>query len=172
MFKFFKPKFERAIEPELPVLYRVAKRMSTSSEDAEDLVSQTLLQSYKSWHTFDGRYLRSWLIKIMRHERGRVREFPNRVEWEIEELREIPYGYTTWDLVYDRLESQKIRDAMDQLADGFRLVIQLCDVEGMSYEEASIALDIPIGTIRSRLSRARSEIRKNLLPAYKTEVVK
>jgi DNA-directed RNA polymerase specialized sigma24 family protein len=60
--------FEAAARTELPVLYRVARRLCRREEDAEDLVHQCLLQAFRGWNGFDGRHLRSWLIRIMRNE--------------------------------------------------------------------------------------------------------
>jgi len=170
MINLFRPKFERCVEPELPVLYRVAKRMTSSSENAEDLVSQTLLQAFRAWASFDGRFLRSWLIVIMRRERNRLYREPSRVDLEIDELDQIPDHVVTWDLVSDRLQAAEIRAAIDQLETGYRLAICLCDVEGMSYEEAAAALEVPIGTVRSRLSRARAAVRRSLSSQFSPEI--
>lgn len=154
--------FERAVEPELAVLYRVARRLGTTPEEAEDLVQATLIKAYRNWHQFDGRYLRSWMVRIMRNERlASIRSTRNRPEpEELTEDAVVDLGF--WKEVDAHLQADRILQELESLAEPYRLAVQLCDVEQMSYEEAAMAMEVPIGTVRSRLFRARVELRKRL----------
>ncbi|MEQ1821738.1 MAG: sigma-70 family RNA polymerase sigma factor [Fimbriimonadaceae bacterium] len=160
-----RPDFENSIRPELPVLYRVARRMVSSDDEAADLVQQTLLKSFQAWGRFDGRHLRSWLIQILRNEnRMRLR---SKGRHETEDISDNDIADTSfWDEVHWRHQANQLLVELDKLAPEFRIAIVLCDIEEMSYDEVAIAMDIPVGTVRSRLSRGRALLRKKL-----TEVI-
>jgi RNA polymerase sigma-70 factor (ECF subfamily) len=154
--------FERMVKGELAVLYRVARRMGASADQAEDLVQTTLLKAYQAWDSFDGRFLRSWLIRILRNERLMALR-SERPESSIEEtpdaeLSDGPF----WDEVSLRLDADRVLLELDRLPDIYQLAIQLIDVEQLTYEEAAQALDVPIGTVRSRLFRGREMLRNRL----------
>lgn len=155
-----KPDFETAVRPELPVLYRVCRRFGASREDAEDIVQQTLVKAFQHWKTFDGRYLRSWLIRILRNEV--LMSFRNRSRTvSIEEVAEASLADTSfWNEVLWNSDAEELLAAMNSLPEIHVALITLCDIEAMSYEEAAHALDIPIGTVRSRLFRARERLRQ------------
>ena len=150
--------FESQLRAELPVLFRVAKRLSKSADEAEDIVGQTLYAAIRAKDHFDGKHLRSWLIRILRNEfngnRRKAASRPEIVEDEVE-----PSTDTTWDEIAWRVDGQVLMRELDMLSDEHRMIIQLCDVEELSYEEAAEALDIPVGTVRSRLFRARMRLR-------------
>jgi RNA polymerase sigma-70 factor (ECF subfamily) len=155
-------RFERMVRGELAVLYRVARRMGVSAEQAEDLVQLTLVKAFQAWDSFDGRYLRSWLIRILRNERLMALR-SERPESSIDEmpegeLAEAPF----WDEVSWRIEADRVLMELESLPDIYQLAIQLIDVEQMTYEEAAEALGVPIGTVRSRLFRAREMLRNRL----------
>jgi RNA polymerase sigma-70 factor (ECF subfamily) len=150
------------VKGELAVLYRVARRMGASADQAEDLVQTTLLKAYQAWDSFDGRFLRSWLIRILRNERLMALR-SERPESSIEEtpdaeLSDGPF----WDEVSLRLDADGVLLELDRLPDIYQLAIQLIDVEQLTYEEAAQALDVPIGTVRSRLFRGREMLRNRL----------
>ena len=159
-----KDRFEKLVKPELKVLYRVARRMGAGADEAEDLVQTTLVKAYQAFDRFDGRYLRSWLIRILRNEKlMNVRSQP--VESSLQEPdAPEPADEGFWEEVSWRLEAGRILEELEALPEPFRMTIQLCDVEQMSYEEAAQALDVPIGTVRSRLFRARALLRHRLTP--------
>lgn len=156
------------VRGELAVLYRVARRMGVSAEQAEDLVQLTLVKAFQAWENFDGRYLRSWLIRILRNERLMALR-SERVESSIDdtpdsELAEAPF----WEEVSWRIEADRVLLELESLPDIYQLAIQLIDVEQMTYEEAAEALGVPIGTVRSRLFRAREMLRARLQRATGT----
>lgn len=155
-------RFEQALVEQLPTLYRVARRLTPSADDAEDLVSGAIQKALLNFESFDGRHLRSWLIAILRNElltdirykrRHPTEEFPE--EWE------PPVG-DGWSEISGRLEATSVLEALECIPESYRLVVHMFDVEEMTYQEIAEALDIPIGTVRSRLSRGRQMIRTKL----------
>ena len=164
-FRNGKASFEKSVKGELAVLYRVARRMGTSQEQAEDLVQTTLIKAYQAWDRFDGRHLRSWLIRILRNERLmalRTEKYESSLdEPDATEVADQPF----WDELSWKMAADKVLLELQQLPDIYQMAIQLCDVEQMSYEEAAEAMDVPIGTVRSRLFRARAMLRNRLCGA-------
>lgn len=161
MWSLRKPDFETAIRAELPVLYRVARRMVRSDDEAADLVQQALLKAFRAWKRFDGQHLRSWLIKILRNENLMRLRADRRAEFtELDEAITVETGL--WDELCWRDQAAHILQELDNLPEEFRLAVVLCDVEQLSYEEAARAMDIPLGTVRSRLSRGRALLRLRL----------
>ncbi len=156
--------FERAMRDELPVLYRVARRMGASPEEAEDAVQTTLMKAYQNWSRFDGRHLRSWLIRILRNERLMTLRSAKPVESLDQEGMPEPFEETLWDEVAWRMQADRILEELELLPEHYRMAVQLCDVEQMSYEEAAEAMEVKVGTVRSRLFRARAMLRQRLEP--------
>jgi RNA polymerase sigma-70 factor (ECF subfamily) len=154
--------FDRVALRELPLLYRVAKRICLNESDAEDLVGQALFQAIRAWETFDGRYARSWLIRILKNEHiAACRRKLIRPEAPLNEAIEISEdGF--WEEVSWRAVGDDILAEVDRLPEEYRLAIALCDVEGLTYDEAAAALDVPVGTVRSRLFRGRRILRSRL----------
>lgn len=156
---------ERLIDQELPTLYRVALRFTASQEEAEDLVGQTLAKATKGWGQFDGTYPRSWLIKILKNEFlesvRRAKARPRTVEIDEAHWDSLPDG----PLSVDRLEVSEVLAAVDRLPEDYRVAIALFDVEQLTYDEIALATGVPVGTVRSRLFRARRMLRR-ALPAY------
>lgn len=155
--------FELAVERQIPVLYRMARRLTAKREDAEDLVQDCLLKACASWNRFDGRFLRSWLICILKHE-GFKRFRVSALEPPCRELEEdTPADTCLWSIVDWRLQGDLLLRELDQLPVEYKLAVHLCDVEEFSYEEAAEALEVPVGTIRSRLFRGRRLLRDRVL---------
>lgn len=150
--------FESQLQEELPVLFRVAKRLAKSADTAEDLVGQTLYAAIKFKKSFDGRHLRSWLIKILRNEfNTMIRRENARPTVLLDEVDGETDAF--WEEVHWRVDADVLMKELDNLTDEHRMIIQLCDIEELSYEEAADALEIPVGTVRSRLFRARGKLR-------------
>jgi RNA polymerase sigma-70 factor (ECF subfamily) len=153
--------FETRLLAELPVLLRVACRMTKNTSIAEDLVGQTVLQALTHREQFQGRFMRSWLIRIMHRLHWRDRRSTKSLE-TIPLTAEVIDEKSVWPTVRDRVFEEVLLIQLDCLPEEFRLALALCDMEGLSYEEASVALSIPIGTVRSRLSRGRKLLRQRL----------
>jgi RNA polymerase sigma-70 factor (ECF subfamily) len=154
------------LERELEVLYRVARRMTGNDSDAEDIVSQTLLNAYKNWDSFDGRHARSWLIKILNNEwLYLLRKRKTRSETDFETSGE-PADENFWKAIDVQMEFKQVVEALDELPEEYRVAVTLCDMEELTYEAAAEALDVPIGTIRSRVFRGRRILRHKLVAHY------
>lgn len=153
--------FESTVRSEMPVLYRVARRFCPNEEEAVDLVQQTVIKAFRAWDRFDGQHVRSYLIRILRNE-NLMRLRARRAETvAIDDIAE-PSVEPPWEVVLTREHVSKIMEELDKLPEEYRWAVQLCDIEQMTYEEAALAMDSPIGTVRSRLFRGRALIRARL----------
>jgi RNA polymerase sigma-70 factor (ECF subfamily) len=146
--------------PHLDTLYRVALRLTSDPAAAEDLVQDTMLRALRAWGTFQsGSNARAWLVTILRNQfingwRARRRS-PEAVDMDaIPELPDLgdpdPEGRFFRDLV-----DEEVLAAVDALPEDFREVVVLSDMEGLPYADIAEALHIPVGTVKSRLFRAR-----------------
>lgn len=153
--------FEEIARQEIPTLYRVAKRLTLNPTEAEDLVGQALLNASKGWGNFNGGYARSWFLRILRNchlNNLRVQASrPKIAETDVDLQTEEPWGAIDWGLVGPRL-----MDELDHLPDEYRFAVALCDIEEMSYDEAAIVMDVPVGTAKSRVHRGRRILRSRL----------
>lgn len=160
--------FQRFVVPEIDVLYRVARSITRNPTDAEDLVQDTLLRAYRAVGRFDGRHPRAWLLTIMRNAQiNRVRrkrpELLRDPDTAMERLAdESADNNDPGQLVVDSGYDAAVERAFGQLPEKFRCVVELVDIQGLSYQEAADVLGIPVGTVMSRLHRARNRIRRQL----------
>lgn len=162
--------FARYVAPEVPVLYRVALTLTRQQADAEDLVQDTLVRAYRAVDGFDGKHPRAWLLTILRNtHRNRLRlrlpALSRDHEQESERFERRDVARSAEDIVIDAQFEAVVTDALAALPTIQRVVMQLVDVDGLTYAEAALALGIPRGTVMSRLHRARSRIRTRLLAA-------
>lgn len=157
-------RFEELIVPEMPFLARVSRSMSRSQAEADDLAQETLVKAFRAMDSFDGRHPRAWLARIARNTAinrdQRNREFLLAEEGTVEP--EPDTESDPQDVVAATIVDEDLLRALDELPPEFRVVVQLVDVEEMSYKEAAEVLDVPLGTIMSRLHRARSRLRRSL----------
>jgi RNA polymerase sigma-70 factor (ECF subfamily) len=165
--------FEREALPWLDDVYRFALSLTRDESDADDVVQETYLRAYRSWHTFiPGTECRRWLFTICRNVflRSRERQRPM-VDLEDGEQDAVAAGsvYAAarekgYDALYARLDlAPALGDALDELAEPFRSAVILVDVEDMTYETAAQVMGVPIGTVRSRLFRGRRLLQEKLL---------
>jgi RNA polymerase sigma-70 factor (ECF subfamily) len=159
-----------------PQLYSAAMRMTRKNADAEDLVQETYLRAYRSFHTFeDGTNLRAWLFRILtntyinsyRSKQRRVHETDlNDVE-DLYLYRRISgvdaASRSAEDTLMDLFTDDEVKAALEALPESFRMPVLLADVEEFSYKEIAEMLDIPIGTVMSRLHRGRKAMQKALV---------
>ena len=161
-------RFNEYVVPELEVMYRVAYSITRNSADAEDLVQDTLLRAYRVIERFDGRYPRAWLLTIMRNAQlNRVRrKRPELMRDPDEQMArmadESADAADAETQVIDQTLAAPIELALNSLSEKFRTVVELVDINELSYKEAAEVLDIPVGTVMSRLHRARRNIRQHL----------
>jgi RNA polymerase sigma-70 factor (ECF subfamily) len=158
-------------------LYSAAIRMTRNPADAEDLVQETFLKAYRAYHTFqEGTNLKAWLYRIL------TNTYINKYRKESRRPSEVDLGTvedmylyrrlgseesaeaarTTEDRVLDGLVESDIKEAVEELPESFRMPVLLADLEGFSYKEIAEILDIPIGTVMSRLHRGRKAMQKRL----------
>ncbi len=162
--------FEREALVHLDVLYRVALRLTGNPSDADDLVQETMLKAYRAWDQYEkGTNAKAWLLTILRHafinEYRRKTRHPETVDLDTiepfavfpEVQDEDPQG-----AFFDRIVDDEVLRAIDQLPEAFRETLVLSDVEGMSYQEIAGILEIPVGTVKSRLFRARHLLQAKL----------
>jgi RNA polymerase sigma-70 factor (ECF subfamily) len=170
--------FEAAVLPLRDELRRVALRLTQSPESAEDLVQETLLHAFQGFGRFRrGTNLRAWLMRILlnlfiSHYRHQQRSVPTiSLEGLLEELEmaEEEAGLLIdesavppEDALLARVLDEEVERALEKLPDAFREAVILCDLQGLSYAEAAQQLGVPIGTVRSRLSRGREILRRLL----------
>ncbi len=169
--------FERDAMQYTRQLYSAAMRMTRNPADAEDLVQETYLKAYRAYHTFQaGTNLKAWLYRIL------TNTYINKYRKESRRPSEVDLGSvedlylyrrlgseesaeaarTTEDRVLDGLVESDIKAAVENLPENFRLPVLLADLEGFSYKDIAEILDIPIGTVMSRLHRGRKAMQKAL----------
>ena len=160
-----------------PQLYSAALRMTRNSADAEDLVQETYLKAYRSFRTFEeGSNLRAWLYRILTNTYINIYRAKQRrpIESDIEDVEDL-YLYrrmgafetamasrSAEDTMFELFTDDEVKEALEALPENFRLPVLLADVEGFAYKEIAEMLDIPIGTVMSRLHRGRKAMQKRL----------
>lgn len=169
--------FERDALEYARQLYSAALRMTRNPSDAEDLVQETYLKAYRAYGSFEeGTNLKAWLYRILTNTfinkyRSDSRRPKQSELGDIEDLymyRRIGGGdsaeasRSAEDRVLDGLVESDIKLAVEELPENFRLPVLLADLEGFSYKEIAEILDIPIGTVMSRLHRGRKAMQKRL----------
>jgi RNA polymerase sigma-70 factor (ECF subfamily) len=156
------------------LLYGIALRMLNDEDTASDAVQEALISAFSKFNTFRGGSLRSWLARVtvnacydeMRRKR-RQREVPlEQFNMEGEEVEDLSWMIDPAARPEERYESYEmesaIQDSLNHLTPAYREALVLVDIEGLSYEEASVAAQVPVGTVKSRLARARLQIRSSL----------
>ena len=158
--------FDRYVVPELGVLLHVARTMTPTDQDAEDLVQDTLLRAYQAIDRFDGAHCRAWLFTIMRNAQiNRVRRKRPELLEDGEAIDAADEGSGPEGAAEAQAFDEAVADALRQLPSRMAQVVELVDVDGLSCGEAASALGIPVGTVMSRLHRARRKIRDRLVRA-------
>ncbi|MCY7349286.1 MAG: sigma-70 family RNA polymerase sigma factor [Cytophagaceae bacterium] len=166
--------FDREFMPHITSMYNFAFRLTMDEDEANDLVQDTYLKAFRFINSFEtGTNAKAWLFRILKNSfindyRKKTKE-PNKVDYqEVESYYDSEEAAGTDQTTDLRIESvqellgDEIANALNALPVDFRTVIILCDVEGFTYEEMAKILDIPIGTVRSRLHRARMLLKDKL----------
>ncbi len=165
--------FNSEFMPHLTAMYNFAYKLALDEDDAKDLVQDTYMKAFRFINSFEkGTNAKAWLFKILKN--GFINEFrkkskqPSKVDYQ-----EVEQTYNsesvdedfTFDLRSESVQEligDEITNALNSLSIEFRAIIILCDLEGFTYEELAKILDIPIGTVRSRLHRARFVLKQKL----------
>lgn len=165
--------FETEFMPHIDSMYNFAYRLTFDEDEAKDLVQDTYMKAFRFINSFlEGTNAKAWLYRILKNsfinDYRKKSKQPSKVDYQ-----EVEQYYNSEDTPREatvdlRIEATKdmigdeITNALNSLAIDFRTVIILCDLEGFTYEEMAKILDIPIGTVRSRLHRARNLMREKL----------
>lgn len=173
-------RFEAEVMPYLNQLYSGALRLTRNPQDAEDLVQETFLKAYKGFDSFQpGTNLLAWLYRIMTNSFINTYRKCQRVpqtetmdeitDYQLAQDDSVREAHSAESIALDRLGTQDILDSLDALPDEYREAVYLADVEGFAYKEIAEILDIPPGTVMSRLHRGRARLRKTLREHLETE---
>ena len=168
-------RFVREAMPFHTVLLRTARRLTLSQADAEDLVQDTLMNAYAGFHRFEpGTNLQAWLFRIMhnrwisthRMKQRRPDTFSVAEFTDNDMLGSAGHSAiaerSAEDRALDLFCDDRIRDAVLTLPEGFRTVLYYADIEGLTYAETAARMDIPLGTVMSRIARSRERLRAAL----------
>ncbi|MGD9328417.1 MAG: sigma-70 family RNA polymerase sigma factor [Cyclobacteriaceae bacterium] len=165
--------FELEFLPHIHSIYNFAYRITFDEDDAKDLVQETYLKSFRFIDSFEkGTNAKAWLFRILKN--SFINEFRKKNKEPVKiDYQEVEAFYNSDEvnhMITSNLQVEAIKEmigdevsiALNSLEVDFRTVIILCDIEGFSYEEMALILDVPIGTIRSRLHRARNLLKEKL----------
>lgn len=168
--------FEKEAIPFLDTVYRVALRLAGDPSQADDLTQETMLKAYRAWHQYEqGTNVRAWLLTILRHtfineyrrdkSRGTTVDVAEYEQFTVfHDVQEVdPEGH-----FFDQIVDDEVVRAIDQLPEEFRECIVLSDIGELSYAEVADIMKIPVGTVKSRLYRARQALQR-LLYEYAVE---
>ncbi len=166
--------FENEIIPHLDAMYNFALRLTSDPNSAEDLVQDSIVKAFRFFSSYEkGTNAKAWLFRILKNSyinnyRKKSKQ-PSQVDYD-----EVASFYETIrsdrtdtsdleDRMFRDLIDDDISNALEELPEDFRTVVLLCDIEDFTYEEIANMLDVPIGTIRSRLHRGRNLLKSQLL---------
>jgi len=170
-------RFVEQAMPFMDSLYSAALRMTRNRADAEDLVQETYLKAYRAFDSFtEGTNLKAWLYRILTNTfintyRSRKRRPEEQELDDVEDfylyrrlggIEAAQIGRSAEDELFDWFTDTEVKDALESLPEQFRMAVLLADVEGFSYKEIAEILDVPIGTVMSRLHRGRRGLQKRL----------
>ncbi len=165
--------FEAEFLPHIDAMYNFAYRITYDEDSAKDLLQDTYYKAYKFIESFQvGTNAKAWLFRILKNsfinEFRKKNKEPAKVDYQdvetyynSDDVNEVITSDLRVEVLQDMI-GDEVSNALNALAVDFRIVIILCDLEGFTYEEMSKILDIPIGTVRSRLHRARNLLREKL----------
>lgn len=165
--------FEEEFYPHADALYNFAYNLTYNEDDASDLVQETYMKAFRFIDKYiEGTNAKAWLFKILKN--GFINQYRKKVKRPIKvDFEEIVSYHGEEDSnysghidlreeIYQGMMGDEVTNAVNYLPVDFRAVILLCDIEGFTYEEISKIIDIPIGTVRSRLHRARNMLKDKL----------
>lgn len=158
--------FEKEAIPHMDALYNFALRMTGDEDDADDLVQETFLKAFRFFDKFEkGTNCKAWLFRILKNsyinDYRKTTKEPDKVDYEdvqnfYENIKSDEVDSKHYEMdAFNNLLDDEISTAITSLPEDFRTVIILSDIEGFTYEEIADFVDIPVGTVRSRLHRAR-----------------
>jgi RNA polymerase sigma-70 factor (ECF subfamily) len=168
--------FEQTVLPHLDAAYNLARWLTRNEHDAEDAVQEAYLRAFKFFAGFHGTDGRGWLLTIVRNtcytwlRRNRVEELSTPFDEEIH--REVVASPNPEELLVENADRQHLQDALEELPVEFREALVLREIEGLSYKEIADVSGVPVGTVMSRLARARDRLKEKISHLQPAPVVK
>ena len=159
-------RFEEIALPHLGAAYNLARWLLHNNHNAEDLVQDAFLRAFKSFGGYHGGNSRAWLLTIVRNtcytwlQKNRVLDLAEPIDDKLDEL-ELDFADPEV-LLLQRVDAQTVRQALQELPLEFREVVVLREMEGFSYKEIANVIDVPLGTVMSRLARGRKRLQELL----------
>ena len=165
--------FEEEFLPQIDALYNFAYHLTYSEEDANDLVQEAYMKAYRFINNYEvGTNAKAWLFRILKNafinDYRKKNKQPTKVDYEeiVNFHNEEDTNFSSYDdlrtEMFDKMMGDEVTIAINSLPVDFRTVILLCDIEGFTYEEISKIINVPIGTVRSRLFRSRNMLKEKL----------
>jgi RNA polymerase sigma-70 factor (ECF subfamily) len=156
--------FEAEAMQHIDDLYRTAKRLTRSEVEADDLVQETYMQAWKSFEHYElGTNCRAWLYKILFNKFDHHRRKQYTQSKHFQEADELLFEFSAaTPSVPEHLADREVISALEKLPEHYRSVVLLADVHEFDYKEVAEILSIPMGTVMSRLNRARTQLKKSL----------
>lgn len=163
--------FERLVLRHMDSAFNLARWFTRNADDAKDLVQEAFLRAFKAFDHFEGEDGRVWLLTIVRNlYYTSVSRKPHEQTSFDEEIHSSPeFSSSPEVLVLRNADAQAVRDAMEQLPSEFREPLVLRELEGLSYKEIAAVMEVPLGTVMSRLARARDYLREILTAAFRNK---
>ena len=159
-------RFERTLLPHMRAAYNLARWLTRSDHDAEDVVQEAYLRAVRYFDGFRGGDAKAWLLTIVRNtahsawHRGREASATIPIDEDTPEVEDASLGPE--DLLLQKASGEQLREALDALPVEFKEVVVLRELEGLSYREMAEVTQVPMGTVMSRLARARGRLRREL----------
>jgi RNA polymerase sigma factor (sigma-70 family) len=166
-------RFEQYIMPHLAAAYNLARWLTRHDQDAEDVVQEAFLRAYKFFGNFHGGDSRAWLLTIVRHtcytwlRQNRAHELTEEFDETLHDVTRADVNPET--LLLHDAQQQLLQRALQALPVAFREVVVLRDLEGLSYKDIAHITDLPLGTVMSRLARARTRLQQYVTAHLHTE---
>ena len=167
--------FEGAVLPHLDAAYNLARWLTRNDADAEDVVQEAYLRAFRFFGGFHGEDGRAWLLVIVRNtsytwmQRNRSPELNMPLEDELHNIESNDLNPEA--ILLQNADAQMLRQAVEELPVEFREVLVLRELNEMSYKQIAVVADLPIGTVMSRLARARKRLQQILVSHLQTEVL-
>ncbi len=156
-------RFEIVAVPHLAAAYNLARWLTRNDHDAEDVVQDAYLRAYRFFDSFHGTDGRAWILAIVRNACYTLLGQNRRMEAAGDEMSEITDNRPNPEAIQlAEVDQQLLKQALEELPDEFREAIVLRELEGLSYKEIGAVTNVPIGTVMSRLARARQRLERTL----------